>query len=307
MNVAFWDNYLCERGTTTSLFDYAHHNQTLLGNKSFIFYNSSLQSVPAVVDKFKKHFLVIGVKSFQDVDSHLKELNITHIYIIKSGEANDQLSKVAKNCIHCVFTASTPHGDVYAAISPHVRGVTTHPVVPHMINLPSHDENLRKSLNIPEDALIFGGYGGKNQFDIPYVRLAVAEFAINNPSVHFLFANFNPIAPKCSNVHNLPMILDLSDKVKFINTCDAMLHARSDGETFGIAIGEFSTKNKRIITCASGDRAHLAILKDKALVYSDKASLTKILTEFKTHEGDWNAYKDYTPAQVMKVFQEVFL
>lgn len=26
MNIAFWDNQLCERGTTTSLFDYAFYN-----------------------------------------------------------------------------------------------------------------------------------------------------------------------------------------------------------------------------------------------------------------------------------------
>lgn len=39
MNIAFWDNCLCERGTTTSLYDYAYYNQTLLGNKSYIFYD----------------------------------------------------------------------------------------------------------------------------------------------------------------------------------------------------------------------------------------------------------------------------
>ena len=41
MNIAFWDNLLCERGTTVSLFDYAYHNQTILGNKSFIFYDKN--------------------------------------------------------------------------------------------------------------------------------------------------------------------------------------------------------------------------------------------------------------------------
>ena len=32
MNIAFWDNQLCERGTTTSLFDYAFYNQKILKN-----------------------------------------------------------------------------------------------------------------------------------------------------------------------------------------------------------------------------------------------------------------------------------
>ena len=35
---------------------------------------------------------------------------------------------------------------------------------------------------------------------------------------------------------------NLNKKVEFINTCDAMLWARSGGETFGLSIGEFSSK-----------------------------------------------------------------
>ena len=41
MNIAFWDNQLCERGTSVSLFDYAYYNQTLLNNKSYIFYDKN--------------------------------------------------------------------------------------------------------------------------------------------------------------------------------------------------------------------------------------------------------------------------
>ena len=41
--------------------------------------------------------------------------------------------------------------------------------------------------------------------------------------------------------------MDLNYKVKFINTCDAMIHARAMGETFGLAVAEFSKKNKPVI------------------------------------------------------------
>ena len=37
MNIGFWDNQLSERGTTTSLFDYAFYNQKLLGNNLIFF------------------------------------------------------------------------------------------------------------------------------------------------------------------------------------------------------------------------------------------------------------------------------
>ena len=121
--IAFWNNQLCERGTTISLFDYAHHNESILKNKSFIFYDkTSPYNKQKVIDKFNKRFdNVIGVESFKEVDIHIKKLNISHIYIIKSGCNDGKVSKIAKNCIHCVFEANEPHGDVYATIAPNVK------------------------------------------------------------------------------------------------------------------------------------------------------------------------------------------
>ena len=34
--IAFHSNQLCIRGTEVALFDYAHYNETILGNKSYI-------------------------------------------------------------------------------------------------------------------------------------------------------------------------------------------------------------------------------------------------------------------------------
>ena len=36
MNILFHSNQLSERGTEIALFDYAHFNETMLNNKSFI-------------------------------------------------------------------------------------------------------------------------------------------------------------------------------------------------------------------------------------------------------------------------------
>ena len=71
------------------------------------------------------------------------------------------------------------------------------------------------------------------------------------------------------NIIHLEKIINLENKVKFINTCDAMIHARTEGETFGLSIGEFSIKNKPIITTNSGDCNHLQILKNKCILYSN--------------------------------------
>ena len=69
MNIAFWDNQLCERGTTVSLFDYAYYNQTILNNKSFIFYDKNRkENNMDVINKFKKHFIVHETDNFIETD-----------------------------------------------------------------------------------------------------------------------------------------------------------------------------------------------------------------------------------------------
>ena len=52
-HIAFWDNSLSERGSTTALFDYALYNETILNNKSFIFYNQKKQK------QWPQHYLQI--------------------------------------------------------------------------------------------------------------------------------------------------------------------------------------------------------------------------------------------------------
>lgn len=312
MNIAFWDNQLCERGTTISLFDYAYYNQTILNNKSFIFYDkNNNNNIPQVIDKFKNHFMVQETDNFKEVDYYLKQLNITHIYIIKYGTKDDRISNVAKNCIHCVFQCNEPHGEIYSSIHSNVSGNNgKYPVVPHMINLPSHNKNMRDELYIPKDAVVFGGYGGSDSFSIKFVHEVVYYVAKNNPKIYFLFANFKKFCPDLPNIIHLKMIIDLEEKVRFINTTDAMIWARHEGETFGISIGEFSTKNKPIITMITGDTSHVSLLGNKAILYNNNKNLCNVLLNFNPEiekKKNWNAYQDYTPEKVMAIFKNIYL
>jgi len=312
MNIAFWSNSLCERGTTVALFDYAYYNQVLLHNTSFVFYDKKrTETKPEIIAKFKREFIVHETDGFSEVDEYIKKYNITHIYIIKAGCIDDRISKVAKNCIHCVFTCCEPHGDVYSAIAPWVEGNDgKYPVVPHMIDLPRHDHNMRLELHIPETAIVFGGYGGKDNFSIPFAQVAVYNIALYNPHIFFLFANFDRFCEPLPNILHLPAITDLAEKTRFINTTDAMLWARADGEVMSMAMGEFSTMNKPIICMNVGYPGHIYLLKENALWYDDLPSLCKILLNFNPEterKKDWNAYKEYTPENVMRIFQDVYL
>lgn len=317
IKIAFYDNYLGERGTTVALYDYAFYNKKLLNNESIIIYNkNSYGNCNKVIEKFKKEFDVFGISdnnNFSEVDVILENTKCDILYVIKSGEKNTQISKKIKTCIHCVFVYNKDqiHGNIYAAIAEWMihKNTICDKFVPHMINLPEHNENLRAKLNIPENALIYGRYGGYHQFDIKYVLAIVYNIAKNNSNIYFLFANTAEFCQKLPNIIHIDKIIDLHDKVTFINTCDAMLWARTDGETFGLSIGEFCSKNKPIICTKQGALGHVSMLKEQAIWY-DENNLYDILISFDKEQNklkDWNAFKDFTPENVMKKFKQVFI
>jgi hypothetical protein len=316
--VGFWSGHLGERGTDVGMFNYAHYNEKILNNESIIFYpKKSKFNNSDVIEKFKTRFKVIGVDNFSQIDQFLINGNIKYFFNIKYGKNDNEICNFAKNCIQCVFTAKEPHGDVYCTIAKWVDGNHgKYPVIPRIISLPYHEMDMRSELGIPDNATVFGGYGGPTQFSIKMAQQAVYNTAKKRNDIYFLFANFNKFCKELPNIIHLPCIVDLNEKVEFINTCDAMIWGRDDGETFGQAIAEFSSKNKPVIatdkktTRRTFDKCHVYLLGNKAIWYDNQKNLEFILQNFDKDEmakKDWNAYSDYTPEKVMKIFDEVFL
>ena len=315
VKIAFHDNQLCERGTTVSLYDYAYYNKHYLGNESIImYYDKDHRNDLEVIEKFKKEFTLRPYNNWQqDADEILKEEKCDILYMQKAGEWDGKMAKpqICKNIIHCVFNTQCKHGDVYARISGCFG--ENYPIVNYMVNLPNVDTNMREELNIPNDAIVFGRHGGMDQFNIRYVHDVINKITDKYPNIYFLLVNTNKFCKEKSNIIHYNKIIDLEKKVKFINTCDAMIHARQMGETFGAAVSEFSIKNKPVITCKRGyDNEHLKILKNKCFTYENENELYNIfqyfinnLDEIKTK--DWNAYRDYSPEKIMDKFNEIFI
>jgi len=183
--------------------------------------------------------------------------------------------------------------------------------VPHFVPKLTSNENIREDLGIPIKAKVFGRHGGRDTFNIPFVQNAVSRHARQNPKDHFVFLNTEPIrgTKKLKNVHYLSATVDPMEKAKFLATCDAMLHARWHGETFGLAVGEFAVLGKPVITFSeSRERAHLEMLGKQALLYRNVGELAGILREFcphKTHGTEYEIFAD--PKIVMGLFQKKFL
>ena len=324
MLVAFWDNALSERGTSVALFDYALGNEQQLGNQSLVLYDgAAANNNQAVIAKFRAAFgdRLVACAGFAAADAALASFGADALYVIKSGERDGKLSQVCRTVVHCVFTTREPHGDVYAAISPAIVQSANPdpapvPVVPHIVSLPHltdpvRDTRMRERLGISASAVVFGRYGGVGQFDISYVRMAVAQTVLRRPDAWFVFVNTVPFF-RHPRVLFLPPIVDAAAKLEYIDGCDAMLWGRSDGETFGLSIAEFSVRCKPVfVTRSAADNAHLDLLGDRALYY-DESTVARMLLEFqpapRMPDGrSWNAYEQYTAERVMPVFAQVFL
>jgi len=213
-----------------------------------------------------------------------------------------------------MFLSDEFHGDAFAYVSRWASRVMTgreESFVPHFVPQFVSVEDFRGKLGIPKGAKVFGRHGGWDTFNIPFARKAVARHARENPGDHFVFLNTEPIrgTERDSNVHYLPATVDVDEKAKFLATCDAMLHARLHGETFGLAVGEFAVLGKPVITFSeSRERAHLDLLGNKALVYQNCEELEKILNSFEPRNATKNGYDEFSDSQrVMGIFAEKFL
>jgi hypothetical protein len=307
--ILFFDSNLNERGTSVSTYDYAHFNETILGNKSIIasFKTGELTSY----NKFKERFGEIHlVDNFID----LEKIKCDYVYNQKFGFNDNNVVSTAKNLIHVVFPSYQPHGDVYAYISKWlaIHSGQDSPFVPYMVNLPDIQNDFKEFFNAKKENLIIGWYGGINSFDgeLNIARQVVIDVAKKRKDIKFIFMNQEIFCDE-ENVIFIEGTTNMEQKVAFINTCDMMLHARGRGETFGLAIAEFSTKNKPIITFGnSRERNHIEILENKGIYYYDYNSLYNILMNIQKSdiEGkEWNCYQEYTPKKVMEQFNKIFL
>lgn len=216
-----------------------------------------------------------------------------------------------------------------ASISEDVNNARGHDVVPHMIRPPSPEyatmKDLRADLNISTKSMVLCRHGGMDQFDLPFVHEAVYELLDKYPDgqLEFVFLGTrpftrspgqdpnNPALVAHSRIHYLPTNPSLVYKEQFIKTCDAMVHARKVGETFGLSVGEFSVHNKPVITYPGDSQRHIQILGNLGFVYHNKDEFIAHVVRFVENgidkSVDYNAYKDFAPEIVMKQFKHIFL
>lgn len=315
--IAFHDNNLCLRGTTNAMYDYADYNEKILGNKSIIV--SSPYGNLDSLDKFKIRFgddnvLLYDFYMYQEI---LSKRKTDFLYIIKGGGSSDGLCLVdIPTLIHVVFRSNEPHGYKYCYVSDWLaKDQGYDPIdhaVPHMIKrLPEPNYDLREKLGIGKDKIVFGYLGGATEFNYTAAHDIIKRIVNERNDIYFVFMNINKFMDDNPNVIHLPGTWDLHEKSSFITACDAMLHARSGGETFGCSVAEFSIMNKPVVTFAlSGERSHLEILDERAILYNNGDELYDILSNIKSYikyDDYYKAYNNHSPEKIMERFNKNFL
>jgi hypothetical protein len=315
MKVAFHSRLVTERGSEAALLDYARLNRFVLGNESILCFpdRPELAANP-ILKKWQEEFPVLLYKTKASLGRALQKEGVEVIYLTKPGVYDGFLVPGLKNCVHAQFLCDEFHGDVYAYLSPWVSRVMTgreDSFVPFYVPRLESTANLRKQLKISSEARVFGRHGGWDTFNIPFVRRVVADHARWHLEDHFVFLNTKPIdgTEQLPNVHYLPATVDLGEKARFLATCDAMIHARDTGETFGLAVAEFAVLGKAVITFGgSKERAHLEMLGKQARIYNDRQGLQKILEDFEPGVSGRTEYQNWAdPTEVMSIFRDRFL
>ena len=321
--IAFQSGQVSERGTEVALFDYALGNERVLGNESICLFPRDRILSETANERFNRLFEVRYYDSPADWDRLLEELRVDGFYSIRygGGFGKDELPASVPAFIHCVFDTRRPYGALCASISPYLNTKfhTALPVMPHIVQKKSRvRENIRAVHGLGSGVTVFGCYGGKQSFSVECARKAVLEAARAGEGLAFLFMNIEPFC-EAPNVFFLPGSTDADEKQRFINSCDAMLHARSDGETFGLSVAEFFISGKPIITYKPRfdlrrryDRAHLDMLDGACTVYSSKRELLHILLNFQKRELDEalidaTYLRPYSSERVMGIFDELFV
>jgi len=315
VKVAFHSHLVTERGSEGAMLDYARLNRVILGQESMLCLPDKAEfSGHPVLKKWQEEFPVILYGSPEQLGRRLAQAGVEALYLTKPGPWDGLLVPGVKNCIHAQFLCDEFHGDAYAYLSPWMSRVMTgreESFVPFFVPRFRSGGDLRKTLGIPGGARVFGRHGGWDTFNIPFVRKAVAVHARQHAGDHFVFLNTEPVrgTERLQNVHYLAATLDPDEKGAFLATCDAMLHARWHGETFGLAVGEFAVLGKPVITFGgSRERAHLDMLGDRGLVYQNAEDLRRILADFQPREIRGTAYEIWgDAARVMELFRERFL
>ncbi len=288
MRVLLHDNQICERGTTTSLTDYARVLRERGHDVSISYWGGSPANVPAVIARLNSEFELIPHAERSALTQAAGQFDSA--YFIKSGENDGLILPGAHNLVHAVFQNYEPHGSRYVYISEWLAvemrsqvhsvngqrekllergqeavslGCANAKDFAHLdliVDAAQPQLGMRAEMGIPEDAFVMLRFGGLDTFDIGWARDTVIQLLNKHPHWYFVGLNTEPFIDH-SRALFVPMVMDPVAKASIISASDVFLTARGQGEAFGVAIAEALQIGIPVLAWHGGtDRNHIEML-----------------------------------------------
>ncbi len=270
MRVGFHCDSLSLRGVTVATLAYARMWMQTLGQESVLI--KSEGQTPWIKDhpNSEKRIQDLEVLHYGDpkqLDSLLTNSKIEALYVLTSGQPEKRFADIISPLwIHAVFPSkiSDIHGFRYACISDWLTKESFNyniPYVPHIVDFPARTSENRVSwrerYGIPHDSIVIGSMGGSHTFDLKPARDGLEKAMNSRSDLYFVALNHRKFTDN-RQARFLPGTDIHSEKTSFIHACDAMLHGRAQGETFGLACAEFAAAGKPIFAWRhSPERHHL--------------------------------------------------
>lgn len=319
-----------ERGVSASVYEYAKNLMTLGHTPEWYYDGLSHANNNQSIDHFSKEIQITPYKKFELVSKGAAR-NFDMAYFQKAGQKDIHVIPDIPNAIHAVFNIYDKHGDYYAYISEWLAKAATRirsaplrsvrrriqnpfsqlEYVPYLVDLPEVEDDARRELGVPEDAFVAMTMGGKQSFDIPWVKKTISSLIEESKDFYFLAVNTEKFIEHPRAIF-VPATSEKRRKVQLLNTGNVFIHARTLGESFGMALLEAMRTKIPILSWGNGlDRNHMKML-DKECLYLNSKDLiqgvAKIRSGLFSESVRVNFVRslEYSAENVMKRFCEVF-
>lgn len=320
MKVGFHCDNFSLRGVTVATIAYAQAWETL-GHESVLIKCDG--QTPWILDREPPaqagSLQIMRYEQSKQLNHIIEEAKIEALYVLTAGKRELRFQDLAAQLwVHAVFPAEIGdiYGDRYACISDWLaRECFNHriPFVPHsvdsLINAAAR-RPWREEHGIASDAIVIGSMGGKHSFDLDIARKGLKKALSSKKELYFVALNHQPFLDH-ERALFLPGTNHLDRKAAFVNGCDAMLHGRTQGETFGLACAEFTAAGKPVMAWRGApERHHLEHFCPPSLVYSSASELCGMLKNFDPKHWDPSCIRHrcdaFRPEVVAPQFEKIF-
>jgi hypothetical protein len=323
----FHSDVINERGSAAAVYEYMRLCQSN-GHEVSWGYSAESPNDPNSIKMYGTQFEIIPIVSFEKFSTSASK-EFDWAYFVKKGPNDGIQIPGIPNNIHVVFQYLDPHGDNYAYVSGWLARTMARSTnqflpsrlrsyfpytpfnldyVPFSVELPEPTNSLRRDLGIPQEAKVALRFGGMKTFDIPWVKKVLLECLDEDPNLWFLAVNTERFTTHKRAVF-APTILGAQAKSNMLGSADFVIHARRQGESFGMNILESMQAGKPILSWIGGwDRNHVELLHHSSLYLGpmDFKRKVKAYAASCNVTHNLNIAENYKPAAVFPEFKRVF-